>query len=253
MKVRELVFASVAVVALLGAPQTRAQMPVVDWTSISHLIEQVQVLQQQLDVIRNTYQETVGILSSVSGLVHPETWAPELLTQSMRNPLPFSASSHPGYVGGLTDPSSLPYGSQYLGQNTVGGDITAFQDGSFNGAELLRGVRSISSMMALATNNVTSIEGRISALSDIFNQLSGAGDVMAIDSVSARLHAESNYVQSQQVQSQNLHAAAQMELAAAAQRQKEWAYLDEKNGIKTMCGALSANTSSVTIPECSNQ
>jgi hypothetical protein len=37
-------------------------------------------------------------------------------------PLPFVASASAGWVGGFNDPSALPFGSQYLTQNTVGGD-----------------------------------------------------------------------------------------------------------------------------------
>ena len=67
---------------------------------------------------------------------------------------------------------------------------------------LLKAIRSLSSMQAVATNHGQSIETRIAALGKLFSQLADIDTVQKTDSLSARFNSELNYAKSQQVQAQ---------------------------------------------------
>ena len=140
------------------------------------------------------------IWNSVNEVVGANQWAPGLADGGIRNPLPFAAANSPEWIGGLNEPSALPFGAQYLAQNTVGGDPTIYNDGSQVGAEILKAIRVLSSMQAVSTNHLASIETRIAGLNQLFNQLAAIGTLQETDSLSARLHSELNYAASQQVQ-----------------------------------------------------
>ena len=254
---RKLLFAGVATVALLAVQPARADLPVIDFTAIGDLLEQIGIQGEQLDQLILTYNEVIqvytmatNIWGAVEKLVGADTWAPGLNDPGIRNPLPFAAVDHPGWVGGLNDPSALPFGAQYLAQNTVGGDPTVYNDGSFVGTELLKTVRALSSMQAIATNHVQAIETRINALNDLFTQLANIGKLQETASLSARLHSELNYANSQQVQAQQVQSAAQMQLAVLENNQRQWMFQDEANGVTAACATAAQAASFVTIPAC---
>jgi hypothetical protein len=154
---KRLLLATMASIALF-AGEARAQIDfsgglagpgtvVFDPTAVGQLLEQVGVSQEQLTQLVTTYQEIVQVYgmatkiwNSVNEVVGANQWAPGLLDGGIRNPLPFAAAASPGWIAGLNDPSTLPYGAQYLGQATVGGDPTVYNDGTFPGAELLKEV-----------------------------------------------------------------------------------------------------------------
>ena len=230
---------------------------VYDPTAVTQLLEQVGISQEQLTQLVETYKQVVQVYgmatqiwNSVSGLAGASGWAPALNNLALRNPLPFAAADHPGWVGGFNDPSSLPFGSQYLSQNTVGGDPSVYDDGSFVGPEILKAIRSLSSMQAVATNHVQSIETRIAALGNLFSQLDNIDTVQKTDSLSARLNTELNYANSQQVQAQQVMSAAQLQLAVLDYNQRQWLYQDETNGITAACASVQTAGGFVTIPAC---
>lgn len=254
---RKLLFAGVAAIALLAVQPARAQLAVIDVKAIAQLLAQLGVENQQLDQLLLTYAEIVqvytmatNIWGAVEKVVGADQWAPDLSDAGIRNPLPFGAADHPGWVGGLNDPSSLPFGAQYQNQNTVGGDPTIYNDGTFVGNELLKTVRALSSMQAVATNHVQAIETRIAALGDLFSQLASIGKLQETDSLSARLHAELNYANSQQVQAQQVMNAAQMQLAVLQNNQTQWMYQDECIGQQAACASAGNAASFITIPAC---
>jgi hypothetical protein len=256
---RTLLLAAAAAIALLIVPlaPARAVLPVVDVEAIGHLLESVGIEGQQLTEMIATYNEIVqvygmatNIWGAVERVVGADQWAPGLTNAAIRNPLPFAASEHPTWVGGFNDPSGLPFGSQYMNQNTVGGNASIYDDGSFVGSEILKATRSLSSMQALASNHVQAIETRIYALNDLFVQLGNIGKIQETESLSARLHTESNYANSQVVQAQQVMNAAQMQIAVTENNQRQWMYQDEANGIKAACGSARAAASFLIISAC---
>ncbi len=253
---KKYLLASVAVFAL-GCSPARADLPVFDVASFGKLLESVGIEGDQLAEMIATYEQIVQVVimatniwNSVAEVVGTDQWAPGLNDPAQRNPLPFAAADHPGWVGGYNDPSGLPFGGQYLSQNTVGGDLSVYKGGDFVGAELLRGIQSVSSMQAVASNHVQSIETRITALTDLFSHLSSIATIQETDSLSARLHTELNFAQSQQVQAQQVMAAAQLQTQAAENNQRQWLYQDEANGIIAACGSAASAASFITIPAC---
>ena len=254
--IRKLLLASAAVMALTAAP-ARADLPVFDAASFGKLLESIGIEGAQLDEMVATYEQVVQVVimatniwNSVQEVVGTDQWAPGLNDPGQRNPLPFAAADHPGWVGGYNDPSGLPFGGQYLSQNTVGGDLSVYKGGDFVGSEILKGINSVSSMQAVASNHVQSIETRITALTDLFSHLSSIATIQETDSLSARLHTELNFAQSQQVQAQQVMAAAQLQTQAAENNQRQWLYQDEANGIKAACGSAASAASFITIPAC---
>jgi hypothetical protein len=254
---RKLLFASVAIIGLMAVQPARADLPVIDVTAIGDLLEQIGIQGEQLTQIINVYNETIqvygmatNIWGAVEKIVGADQWAPGLTDAGIRNPLPFAASQHPNWVGGFNDPGGLPFGSQYMNQNTVGGDASVYNDGSFVGAEILKATRSLSSMQALASNHVQAIETRINALNDLFVQLGNIGKIQETESLSARLHTESNYANSQVIQAQQVMNAAQMQIAVTENNQRQWMYQDEANGIKAACGSARAAASFLVLSAC---
>jgi type IV secretion system protein VirB5 len=256
---RHLLLCAAATIALLTVPlaPARAALPVVDFEAIAQLLESVGIEGQQLTELIATYNEVVQVYSmatniwgAVEKVVGADQWAPGLTDAAIRNPLPFAASQHPAWVGGFNDPSAIPFGSQYMNQNTVGGDASIYNDGSFVGSEILKATRALSSMQALASNHVQAIETRINALNDLFAQLGNIGKIQETESLSARLHTESNYANSQVVQAQQVMNAAQMQIAVTENNQRQWMYQDEANGIKAACGSMRSAASFLVISAC---
>jgi hypothetical protein len=256
---RHLLFAAAAAIGLLAMPgePAHADLPVIDATSIADLLKQIGIQGEQLTQLVNVYNETIqvygmatNIWGAVEKLVGADQWAGALQTSTNRNPLPFPAADHPGWVGGFNDPSGLPFGAEYVKQNTVGSDPSVYQDGSFTGKELLKSIRSLSSMQAVASNHLVQIETRINALGELFGHLASIGKLQETDSLSARFHSELNYATTQQVQAQQVLVAAQMQRDVAENNQRQWMWQDEKTGIEAACATAHKAASYVSIPAC---
>lgn len=260
---RHRIFVAIISLSLTLAVPARSQvtsgpgMAVFDLAQALNIIKSIGIESDQLtqlvltvEEVYQVYQEATLIYNSVAEITHAETWAGALLAPALRNPLPFAAIDHPGWVGGYNDPSSLPFGSYYLGANTVGGDINAFGDGTFVGNEIAKTIRSLATIQALASNNVLSIERRIVGLGALFNKLADIGTIQQTDSLVARLHSEANYAHSQQVQSQNLKTAADQQIAVLKHNHQQYQYLDESNGIVHGCRSLAAGPNALSIAEC---
>ena len=230
---------------------------VFDPSNLEQLLMSVGIEGKQLDELITTYEEivqvynmTTNVWNSVAELTGADKLAPSLSNAAIRNPLPFTADEHPGWVGGFNDPSGLPFGTQYMGQNTVGGDPTVYADDTFAGHEILKAIRSLSSMQAVSTNHLSAIETRINGLTELFNQLANIGTVQESDSLSARLHNELNFANSQQVQAQQTMAAAQLQMSVLDNNARQWMYQDEANGIGAACNNVANAGGFVTFTAC---
>jgi Type IV secretion system proteins len=252
--IRTILLAGVAALALVTARPADAQMPVIDVKSIDQLVDQLKVLQQQLQQAEQIYQETIGvynqavsIVRSVSGLTNAYSLAPGLNTIGSQNPLPTASASLPGFIGGTSSAASLPYGSQYLAQNTIG---TLPTDPSFLSTQIRQAVNSISSLQAYANQNLQALEQRIESLPAVVSQIANASTVQQISGLQARLTGEANYATAQQAQAANLHTAMTAQLHAIQMAQLQFAYQQENAGIQATCAALAATAVTITLPSC---
>lgn len=252
--IRTVLLAGAAALALVTTRPADAQMPVIDVKSIDQLVDQMKVLQQQLQQAEQIYQETIGvynqavsIVKSVSGLTNATSLAPGLNSIGLQNPLPTGSTSLPGFIGGASSAASLPFGSQYLAQNTVG---TLPTDPSFLSTQIRQAVNSISSLQAYANQNLQALEQRIQSLPAIVSQIANASTVQQISGLQARLTGEANYASAQQAQAANLHTAMSAQLQAIQMAQLQFEYQQENAGVQATCAALAATAVSITLPSC---
>jgi hypothetical protein len=246
---KKLLIAGVAALTLAVPAEAQLFGPgnvVFDPTAVGKLLEQIGIQGSQLDQLVQTYNQVVQVYNqttnvwhAVEGVAGAAEWAPGLRSQLAMNPLPYAADSHPGWVGGFNDPSGIPYGAVYQSQNTVGGDPSVFNDGTFAGQELLKSIRSYSSIMGVANNGMLSIEQRLGSLSDLFNQLDALPKLFATGQLQARLNTELNYANSQNTQATQTMSAITMQKAVFENNQTQWTYLDQTNGITAACGIIS--------------
>jgi hypothetical protein len=253
------ILATIALLALAGPAHAQGSVYCTncsqEFSTIAKWGESIGISKEQLTNLTSLYSETIqvynqaeGINKAVTKLVGADKWAPGL--NNFRNPLPFAAPDHPGWAGGWNDPSSLPYGSQYVYSNTVGGDVSVYRDGSFTGAELQKAIYSLSTIQSLSTNNLSAIQSRIIGLTELFGQLSRLGVIQDSTSLTARLQSESNYAHQVRDQSLNLQTAAQQQLAVLDFNQRQYEWQDQTNGIAVTCQALANSDHPFQIPEC---
>jgi Type IV secretion system proteins len=252
--IRSVFLAGLSALALVTAPPAGAQLAVIDAKSIDQLVSQLNVLQQQLQQAQQIYQETIGvynqavsIVRSVSGVTNAASLAPGLNSIGLQNPLSTAGASLPAFIGGTSSPASLPFGSQYLAQNTIG---TLPADASFLSTQIRQAVNSISSLQAYANQNLQALEQRIQSLPAIVSQIASASTVQQTNALQARLTGEANYANAQQAQAANLHTAMTAQLEAIQIAQLQFEYQQENAGIQATCAALAATAVAITLPAC---
>ena len=251
---RKALLAGVSAASLLTAHPAPAQLPVIDSASIAQLLNQVTLLKQQLQEAIQTYNEAVqiyqqalGIYQSVSGLTQAGNWAPGLNTPALQNPLPFATTAFPGYLGGNTSPAGLPYGQTYLNQNLVANFLG---DAGPQGTLLRQALYTISSIEATVTNNLQVLETRAQQLPQIESQLASASTVQQMQSITARLAAESNFAANQKTQAENIQASASAQVAQLQQAQVQMSFQDEATGIRNMCSSFTQTGVGVGLSVC---
>ena len=251
---RKILLAGLSAAALLAAHPAPAELPVIDNASIAQLVNQITVLKQQLQEAIQTYNEAIqiyqqalGIKNSVSGPTQAGNWAPALNSPALQNPLPFATTAFPGYLGGNTSPSSLPYGQTYLNQNLAANFLG---DTGPQGTLLRQALYTISSIEATATNNLQALETRDQQLPQIESQLGAATTVQQMQSITARLAAESNFAANQKAQAENIEASAAAQMAQLEQAQVQTSFQDEATGITNMCNSFSQTGVGVALSVC---
>jgi hypothetical protein len=259
---KKLLLAAVSVIALSAAPLTaNAQIVgpgqvVFDPTAVAQLLKSVGIEGEQLTQLIQTYEQivqvynmTTNVWNSVHQLVGAGDWAESLKTVTI--PFPFGAGAWGAWLNGTNDPSGLAFGPQYLKQNTIAsGDPSFMQDGYVVGGELFSMVRSVSAIQALANIHLQTIDTRIAGLGELFSHLATIGTVQQTNSLSARLHNELNYAQSQQIQAQQVMNMAQLQHDAWELRQRQISYMDEQTAVRTACANVAAAGGFVHVPVC---
>ena len=186
----------------------RAEITVIDPTSISQLKEAYQTATQTLSEAKGIYQQTTNIWSAISHGTFINSIAPELENGNLTNPL--------GNVGNL--------GSQLLGQGGTVPGAQAILDkaqvynipGADQVAQLLnQRAQSQADVQALGMQSAQVAQQRISGLDEIQQQLNGANNIEDIQAIQARLQAETAIAQAQQGQMQQISMLQQSQMNQA--------------------------------------
>lgn len=209
---KKALLAAAAVVACMTfGPNAHAQMAVFDAGNFANTLREVQTaasqlaqLNAQLQQMRQQYQMFTSP-SNITGML------PALNAPSLQNPMP-AASSMPGQiVGSANSLSSL--GQTFYQLNHV---FTA--TGTDPQANLLnRSSISTANIQGIAAANLASIEQRQASLNDMQTELQNATDIKQVNAINGRIAIESNAIQGQQAQAQNLGALASAQAQADQQ------------------------------------
>ena len=209
---KKALLAAAAVVACMTfGPGAHAQMAVFDAGNFANTLREVQTaasqlaqLNAQLQQMRQQYQMFTNP-SNITGML------PALNAPSLQNPMP-AASSMPGQiVGSANSLSSL--GQTFYQLNHV---FTA--TGTDPQANLLnRSSISTANIQGIAAANLASIEQRQASLNDMQTELQNATDIKQVNAINGRIAIESNAIQGQQAQAQNLGALASAQAQADQQ------------------------------------
>lgn len=192
-------------------PAAHAQMAVFDASNFANTLREAQTaasqltqLNAQLQQMRQQYQMFTNP-SNITGML------PALNAPSLQNSMP-AANSMPGQIVG--SPNTLSSSGQTFYQlNHV---FTA--TGTDPQANLLnRSSISTANIQGIAAANLVSIEQRQANLNEMQTELQNATDIKQVTSINGRIAIESNAIQGQQAQAQNLGALAAAQTQADQQ------------------------------------
>jgi hypothetical protein len=204
------------------APQAMAQVAVIDSANLGQNIQTaaqsviaVEQLKAQLSQLEQTYQmftNPTDILSLAAGLEN----------QSIENPMPV-ANAMAGLVGGTTEPSGAA--ASYYNQNHVYSPA----DGSAASTQLNANGNSIANIEGIAATNLAAIQQRMQELPNLEADLNAASSITQVDAINGRIATESQFVQAQQAQAQNLQVLASEQGQSQQQQEKEQFVQDMTN------------------------
>lgn len=226
---------SAGVMLSLGvAPKASAQMAVIDSANLGQNIQTaaqsviaVEQLKAQLSQLEQTYQmftNPTNVLSMAAGMEN----------QSIENPMPM-ANAMAGLVGGTTAPSGAA--ASYYIQNHV----YAPTDGSAASAQLNANGNAIANIEGVASTNLAAIQQRMQDLPDLESDLNAATSITQVDAINGRIAAESQFVQAQQAQAQNLQVLASEQASSQQQQQQEHFDQDQTNLVSELQSDAAAN------------
>jgi primosomal protein N' len=175
-----------------------------DIQAVATAAKELAQLQSQLQQMRQQYQMFTNP-SNITGML------PALNAPSLQNPMP-AASTMPGQIAG--SPNTLSSSGQAFYQlNHV---FTA--TGTDPQANLLnRSAVSTANIQGMAAANLVSIEQRQANLNQMQTELQNATDIKQVTAINGRIAIESNAIQGQQAQAQNLAALASAQAQADQQ------------------------------------
>lgn len=215
-------------------PNAKAQMTVIDHANLaqttlaaSRALSELQQLIAQYNQLVLTYQ----MLTSPTDVVGMVTG---LSTPFLQNPLPGTNQLNV-LLGGQS--VTTGFGQRFYDQN----HIYTPTDGSQASNVLVSTANSIANLQGIAATNLQSIQWRLAQLPALATALSTANSITQVDAITGRIALESNYVQAQQAQAQNIMVLATQQQAAQQQREREQFVKDMTDGEAEMMAAAQAN------------
>ena len=208
---KALLTAAAVVACMTFGPGAHAQMAVFDASNFANTLREVQTaanqltqLNAQLQQMRQQYQMFTNP-SNITGML------PALNAPSLQNSMP-AASSMPGQVVGSANALSS------LGQTFYKLNHVFTATGTDPQANLLnRSSISTANIQGIAAANLAPIEQRQGNLNEMQTELENATDIKQVTAINGRIAIESNAIQGQQAQAQNLAALASAQAQADQQ------------------------------------
>ena len=215
-----LAIAGSILVCFVAEHRAQAQMAVFDSSNFVNTLQamqtaasQLNVLNNQLAQLRQTYQQLAAMQTMFTTSSNVTGMFPNLTSPLLQNPMPV-ASSMPGQVygsGGSMSPNAQTFFNLNHTYTATGTDAEALY--------LNRAPVSSANVLGMAATNLQSIEQRLASLSEMQTELQGAADIKQVTAINGRIAIESNAIQGQQAQAQNLAAMASAQAQADQQSQ----------------------------------
>ncbi len=190
--------------ALFGAGDV-----VFDPSVVAKAVEQIQAMQRQYTQLQQTYQ-ALAHLTSINGV------ASQLGLPSVQNPLG-SVAQLPGIVNGTNLGGVSGLAQRLMSANRYyqpqGNDFTA--------QEMQRRAQGTAGLQALAMQNLQATQERMAGLQELQSRIDASPTTQDMGAVQARLAAESTFIETQQVQAQQLQVLQRAQEEASQQRVTE--------------------------------
>lgn len=231
---------TVSVVAMLSfsiawsSDRAVAQMAVIDSSNLAQTTLAASRALSELQQLTAQYNQLVATYQMLTEPMDVTSLVPGLGVTSLQNPLP-AVNLINGLVGGQAPATGA--GVQFYNQN----HIYSPTDGSAASVQLAASANSIANVQGLAATNLQSIQQRLTLLAGLEAALSSASSITQVSAINGRISLESNYVQAQQAQAQNLAVLAQEQRSSQLQQEKEQFVQDMTNGQAEMSAAAAAN------------
>jgi type IV secretion system protein VirB5 len=233
---RKLLFAPLALAAVLWAEGARAQLPVIDGTSVAQLVKEVTTAGQQLQQLQNQYNQLVTQYNSLAKLTNFGSQQPQLLSPLNQNPMFQNSGSAMTFLNGAGGLNGQGQISTYAQGMYTQNHIYSSTAPGFIGSEMTRNATSIAALMASAQQLYATAQARISGLSALETQLNTAHDPKDVLDLQARLQSERGFIENQEQQAQSVLAVAQMQQASERQRYQEQRQADIATAISNAQG-----------------
>ena len=203
--------AAAVIAGLAFGPAVHAQMPVFDASNFANSLREVETAANQLTQLNAQLQQMRQQYQMFTNPSHITGMLPALNTPGLQNSMPATSS----VLGQIAGPNATlsSFGQVFHTLNHV---FTA--TGTDPQATLLnRSSISTANIQGMAAANLASIEQRQANLNAMQEELQGATDIKQVAAISGRIAIESNAIQGQQAQAQNLAALASAQAQADQQ------------------------------------
>ena len=209
----------VALVLLFAmSPAARAQFAVIDVASLSQLISQVQVLEQQLAAARGQLAQAQTEYQSITG----ERGMGRLLAGTMRNYLPSDWDAlRNALQGSVRYPQLAADLQNAIKAATVlsARQLTALSP--MGAAQMQAQRQTVALLQSLSHESLVNSSARFPALQQLIDAIAQAADQKAILELQARISGEQGMLQNEHTKLQVLYQGVQAEDLANAQRVRE--------------------------------
>jgi type IV secretion system protein VirB5 len=210
--------------AFILAPAARAQMAVIDVSSIQQLLQQVRLMQQELQTAQNDLNQAQQAYQSMTG----SRGMQNLLSGTVRNYLPASWTQVQAAMNGTGGAYSALAGS-IRASVTANAVLSPSAVAALSPTEqsLLQSQRQNTALLqAVSQQALSTTSSRFASTQQLINTIGSATDPKAILDLQARIAAEQGMSQTDQSKLQALYQAAQAQEAAEHVRAREQAIAD---------------------------
>ena len=211
----------VALALLFGlAPAARAQFAVIDVASLSQLVSEVKVLEQQLATARSELTQAQTEYQSITGA----RGMGRLLAGTVRNYLPPDWATLQGALQGSARYPQLAADLQSAVKTAT--VLSAQQLAALSptaSAQLQTYRQTVALLQSLAHESLANSSGRFATVQQLIDSIAQASDQKAILELQARIAAEEGMLQNETTKLQALYQSIQAQELANTQRMRELA------------------------------